>query len=203
MRSRWPIVLCLIILLLGFLYVQTAGATSPQPGTQEDPLVTRSYVERALQETTASLQEQITYLTAEIRSLEKRIASLEARYAPPVVLTIGSKKAMIGDRVVDLSVAPFTREGRTMLPFRFVGEALGAQVGWEQATKTVSFKLGEREVSLSIGSRVAQVNGEKVNLEIPPQLVQGTTMVPLRFVADSLGARVEWIPEKSQVITYP
>ena len=69
MKSRWPIILCFAILLLGFLYAQNAGASSPQPGTQEDPLVTKSYVDRAIQEATASLKEQIAYLAAEIQAL--------------------------------------------------------------------------------------------------------------------------------------
>lgn len=98
------------------------------------------------------------------------------------------------------AVAPQRIGGRVLIPLRAVVEALGAEVKWNAATQTVSGVKGEREFSLSIGSRAASVNGMSVNLDVPAQMFSGTTMVPLRFVAEALGAEVEWNAATQQVV---
>jgi hypothetical protein len=90
--------------------------------------------------------------------------------------------------------------GRVLIPLRAVVEALGAEVRWEAATQTVRGGRGERQFSLSIGSRSASVNGAPVTLDVPAQLMGGTTMVPLRFVAEALGAEVQWNAAAQQVV---
>ena len=98
------------------------------------------------------------------------------------------------------SVAPQRIGGRVLIPLRAVVEALGAEVKWNAATQTVTGRKGEREFSLPIGSRTASVNGSSVNLDVPAQMFSGTTMVPLRFVAEALGAEVEWNAAAQQVV---
>jgi hypothetical protein len=90
------------------------------------------------------------------------------------------------------NVAPSRFDGRVFIPLRAVVEALGADVRWEPATQTVHGSKGAREFSLPIGSRTAQVNGRSLNLDAPARLIAGNTLVPLRFVAEALGADVEW-----------
>jgi hypothetical protein len=79
-----------------------------------------------------------------------------------------------------------------MVPMRGVFEALNAKVEWDNATRTVTATKGDTTIKLTIGNKYAYVNGQKVALATEAIIVNGSTMVPLRFVAESLGAKVEW-----------
>jgi hypothetical protein len=116
----------------------------------------------------------------------------------PVAADIGVE--VNGRPVAFGAVAPQRIGGRVLIPLRAVVEALGAEVKWNAATQTVSGLKGEREFSLAIGSRNASVNGMSVSLDVPAQMFSGTTMVPLRFVAEALGAEVEWNAATQQVV---
>ncbi|WP_261130823.1 stalk domain-containing protein [Bacillus sp. Marseille-Q3570] len=83
-------------------------------------------------------------------------------------------------------------DNRTLVPLRGVFEKMGAEVKWDQSTYTVHITKDDTKISLKIGSKTATVNGTKVTLEVPAKLVNSHTMVPLRFVTESLGAEVEW-----------
>ena len=125
-----------------------------------------------------------------------------------ILLTIGKKTAYVNGQAVTLDVAPFIDKGRTFVPFRFIGESLGAQVGYTTDSSgkvaTVSYKLGSTAITLYIGSKNAVVNGKTVKLDVPPQIIQGRTVVPIRFVTESLGCQVEWDGEKQEIlIRYP
>ena len=100
--------------------------------------------------------------------------------------------AVNGQPVEFTSVGPQSIGGRVLIPLRAVVEALGAEVKWNAATQTVLGRKGDREFTLPIGSRTARVNGATVNLDVPAQILSGNTMVPLRFVAEALGADVNW-----------
>lgn len=88
--------------------------------------------------------------------------------------------------------APVINQGKTMVPLRSIFEALDAKVSWEQASQTVTAIKGGKSVKLAIGKKVAEINGTQVTLDVPAQLSQGTTFVPLRFVSEALGATVNW-----------
>jgi hypothetical protein len=113
-----------------------------------------------------------------------------------VLLSMTSGMAAIevelnGDPVA-LSVAPITVANRTMVPMRSIFEALGAGVQWTDSTQTVKATRGETIVELTIGETEATVNGHSVALDVPAMMHRGSTMVPLRFVSESLGADVRW-----------
>ncbi len=97
-----------------------------------------------------------------------------------------------GKPVSFTSARPAQISGRVFIPLRAVVESLGAEVKWDAATQTVRGSKGSQEFSLRIGDRAATVNGKEVTLDVPAQLIGGATMVPLRFVAEALGAEVEW-----------
>ena len=125
-----------------------------------------------------------------------------------ILLKIGSKNAYVNKQLVVLDVAPFIDSGRTFVPFRFVGESLGAQVGYTTDASgrvvTVTYKLGTTSIILYIGKREATVNGSTVYLDVAPQIIQGRTLIPLRFVTEALGCKVDWDGKKMEVlITYP
>lgn len=98
----------------------------------------------------------------------------------------------INGRALYLNVPPIQVQNRTMVPMRSVFEALGAQVDWDAATRTITMNKEATNVQLSIGQKNATVNGRTVLLDVPALIMRGTTMVPLRFVSEALGAQVSW-----------
>lgn len=93
-------------------------------------------------------------------------------------------------------------QGRTLAPLRAVGEALGATVLWSQENRQAILRKGSTTIVLTLGSSIAMVNGVETPLPdgIPANSLNykgqnGRTMVPLRFVAEQLGAQVEWVQE--------
>lgn len=84
------------------------------------------------------------------------------------------------------------KEGRSLVPFRAIGEALMAQVEWDESARKVTLTLGDKAVQLVIGDSTAYVNGNARTLDVPAMLVENRTMVPLRFISESLGASVQW-----------
>jgi len=83
-------------------------------------------------------------------------------------------------------------DGRVMVPLRGVLEQLGATVDWMNQTQTVVATKGDREIDLPIGSHTARISGRDVYLDAPARVIAGSTMVPLRFVGQALGADVAW-----------
>ena len=100
-----------------------------------------------------------------------------------------------GDRVNFPDTEPFIDDnGRTQVPVRFVSEALGAEVGWEGSTKTVTISQRDKEIKIVIGKKDYTINGEKNLMDTEALLKEDRTFVPVRFVSEGLGARVDWDP---------
>ncbi len=100
------------------------------------------------------------------------------------------KVTVNGDPVLFNGVGPQKVAGRVLVPLRGVMEKLGAFVGWDAPTRTVHAQKGNIDLSMQLGARTATVNGRTVNLDVPAQQISGTTMVPLRFMGEALGAEV-------------
>jgi len=90
------------------------------------------------------------------------------------------------------SVPPVNMNGRTLVPMRDIFEALGANVNYNPVTRGISATRGTTKVDLQIGNRMAMLNGRSMTLEQAPMIRRGSTLVPLRFVSESLGANVRW-----------
>ncbi|NPV88377.1 copper amine oxidase N-terminal domain-containing protein [Coprothermobacteraceae bacterium] len=126
--------------------------------------------------------------------------TLEVIFEPSqtnIVLHIGDKTFYVDGYPLSLDSPPIIKNGRTLLPIRAIVEALGGQVGWDANQKKVTVTLGSNRVELWIGKNTALVNGRQVmidatNPKVVPEIINGRTMLPLRFVAESLGCSVEW-----------
>ncbi|TFB14193.1 hypothetical protein E3U55_14180 [Filobacillus milosensis] len=90
--------------------------------------------------------------------------------------------------------------GRTLLPLRSIFEAVGAKVTWDNATKKVGATRGNITIGLQIDSTVATFNGASITLDTPPQIINSKTMVPVRFIAESVGADISW-DQENRIVT--
>ncbi|MGB9794670.1 MULTISPECIES: stalk domain-containing protein [Caldisericum] len=125
-----------------------------------------------------------------------------------ILLQIGNRIFTVnGDRRT-LDSPPIIKNNRTLLPIRAVVESLGGTVGWDGAEHKVTVALGSKTLELWIGKPIAKVNGrdtliDATNPNVVPEIVNSRTMLPLRFVAESLGADVQWDgTTKTITITY-
>lgn len=117
---------------------------------------------------------------------------------------VGQTVYLVNGETKYMDAAPIIRESRTLLPIRFAAEPLGAAVAWDGAERKVTVTLGDKVVNLWIGNPEAFVGGSPVpidpeNSRVRPLIHQNRTMLPLRFVAESLGAEVQWNPADRSV----
>lgn len=129
-----------------------------------------------------------------------------------IILSFTGKDALAADPIrvfVDDVMVQFpdqdpfiNSDNRTMVPARFVSEALGAAVEWNEETRQVIVKHKNRNILLTIGVRVAWVDSRQVSLDTAPSILGGRTMVPLRFVSECLGAEVVWDGDYQVVYIY-
>jgi hypothetical protein len=109
----------------------------------------------------------------------------------------------LNQEVLEFDVAPYIKDGRTMVPFRVIFEAMELEVSWNAANKTVYAKNDTTEIILGIGQSYSYVNGFRRSLDVPAEIINGRTFVPLRFVAENSGGQVNWNGETRTVyITY-
>ena len=105
-------------------------------------------------------------------------------------------------QVIPTDVSAYTENGRTMVPFRALLQWMGAQVNWDGKTHRIDALRNGLTVTLWVGRTEARVNGHARTLDVAPVVHLGRTFIPLRFVAQSLGARVEWDPQTWHVTIY-
>lgn len=117
-------------------------------------------------------------------------------------------KVYIDGKELDTEFPPYIVKGRTFVPIREITESLGAEVLWDGKTSSVDISLADNGIKLRIDSSVCYVNGEKIKLEknTIPKLTtfyepreEQKTMVPLRFISETLGYKVDFIDEDNKV----
>ncbi len=117
-------------------------------------------------------------------------------------MTLGKTEYTVNGETKVMDVAPIIRKDRTMLPVRYVAEALGASIGWDGSTSTATLTTADTEVRITVGAESAIVNGQTVTLDSPAFIESSRTYMPVRFVAEALGASVAWdAPTSTATIT--
>lgn len=100
---------------------------------------------------------------------------------------------MVNNAIIGFDVEPYIdKNDRLMVPYRAIGEALGAEVAWDESARSVRLTQKGKTVSLRIGETKALVNGEEKPMDTAAVIINNRTMVPLRFVSEFLGANVDW-----------
>ena len=103
----------------------------------------------------------------------------------------GYPKVLLDGKKLDFDVQPVIEEGCALVPMRGIATALGIEVNWDDKSQTISAKKDDTEIKIVIDGDAFK-NGEKVNLEVPAKIINGTTMVPLRFITESFDVEVAW-----------
>jgi len=122
------------------------------------------------------------------------------------VFTIGSTTYTVieQNQTVEktMDVAPYIKDGRTFLPLRYVANALGVDddnIIWDPVTKAVTIFKGDRIAQVTIGSKTMLVNGVTINMDVAPEITDGRTMLPIRWMGQALGATIDWDAEARSV----
>ncbi|MEW6698136.1 MAG: M6 family metalloprotease domain-containing protein [Bacillota bacterium] len=112
-----------------------------------------------------------------------------------ILLNLNNAEAQINNYKYSLDARPYLDHttARTMVPVRFISEALGCKVDWDEAGKRVEISKGNNLLVLTLGSKEVLVNGKRLVMDCAPvTLPPGRTFVPLRFISETLGASVDY-----------
>ncbi len=122
-------------------------------------------------------------------------------FLPPVLAQEQARETLvlIDNLPVSFDVQPVIQNGRTLVPFRAIAEALNISVNWDGAAQTVEATDGITRVILQIGSKNASKNGAAISLDVPPVILDGRTLIPLRFFSEAFNCDVLWDPDTYRV----
>lgn len=114
-----------------------------------------------------------------------------ANYTTPTIV--------IDSRTIDSDTAPFIVDGTTLVPLRVISENMGASVDWNGETRQVTVTKGNTNIKLGIDDNLAYVNGDALTIALAPRIENNRTMVPLRFIGETLDCEVGWDAETKTV----
>ena len=106
----------------------------------------------------------------------------------------------IDGTVIRTEVPPTVIGGRTMVPVRDIFEACGANVTWDPATKKITGSKGGKNVVMQVGSNKLYMNSSVATMDCTPVIIEGRTLAPARYVAESFGGIVDWNAEDKVVM---
>lgn len=183
--------------------------------TEKDAKVTINGTDVAVNPSDYTFSYSLSLATAGLNSIQivavdlagnQTTLGIPVNYVPKttIVLQVGNLNGIVNDKTVKLDAAPKIINNRTLVPLRFIAEAFGANVQWEPVFKLVIIQLNNIQLVLQIGTSYASVGGRKNTLDSAPIIDKGTTLVPIRFIAEALNSSVEWDSNtKTVTIVYP
>ncbi len=140
-----------------------------------------------------SMKEGITAINASLDGMATKInvevISVKELNSIPLEPQISVK---INGMVQIYDQPPVIRHDRTLVPLRGIFEALGASVIWDSNSQTITAIKDDTLIKMKIGNSTALKNGSEIFLDVPAELINDRTMVPVRFISEALGAKVDW-----------
>jgi hypothetical protein len=118
--------------------------------------------------------------------------SVSAGLVPTVSAQTNGIPVILDGKELSFDVPPSIIQDRVVVPVRAILEALGAHVAWDGSTRTVYANKGKLDLKIPIGSLTVYKNGIPIHLDVPAVIIQGRTLVPVRFVSEALGEKVSW-----------
>ncbi|GGA13072.1 hypothetical protein GCM10008018_67570 [Paenibacillus marchantiophytorum] len=121
-----------------------------------------------------------------------------------IQLTINDVTATVNGQKMTLSAPPVLLNNTTMVPLRFIADALKTDLTWNTEDQSIALKYADHSIILSIDSRIVSIDNQSKTLEQPAVIMNSTTLVPLRFIAESFNQTVAYNNQtKSIIITTP
>lgn len=117
-----------------------------------------------------------------------------------IQLQIGSTLMSQNGAQLTMDTAPILINDRTMVPIRFVSEALGAQVEWVAQRQTAVIAYNGIVLEVPIDQPYLIIQGQQQEIDVASQLVNDRTMVPLRAISEGMGRLVEYLPETQTIV---
>ena len=187
--NRWARVFCSVLLVLftAFAVSPVFSPTQALPGDATDPIITKLWVDNALEEIFSPIQSALD-------DLERRLEKMRR-----VTLFIDSPQAYVNGVSHNLDVAPRLINGYTFLPVRFLGEALSVDITWDNDTQSVVCRRDALTVILPVGGEKALVNGVEYELPAAPVMENGRVLVPVRFISEVFGCNVQWEDSQKKI----
>jgi len=105
----------------------------------------------------------------------------------------------IDDTTIFFDVQPIIKNNRTLVPFRALAEALDVNVNWNNSAQEIIASNTSTIINLRIGNKMALKNNEAIPLDMEPILLNGRTLVPLRFFSEAFGCDVSWAPLANKI----
>lgn len=121
------------------------------------------------------------------------VTTRAADYDLRVVMQINNRNILLNNRTITNDVAPVIVDNRTMVPIRVITETLGGTAHWNANTRTVTLNMDGKTLTMTIGQTIS-------GFDAAPIILNDRTYVPVRYVAERLGASVEWVGESQQII---
>lgn len=170
-------------------------------GTAGDTATTQARI-RELEQQKDALQLEIRTKREAIRSsLRNLYTQNEWTNLGALISTLNSRQGtsalspdsiLISGQAVKFDAPPVIIQGRVLIPVRSVTTALGASVLWNDSEQKVTISRNGTSLEFEIGDDSMKVNGKSVHLDVPAQIVNGRTVVPLRALVEHLGLMAEW-----------
>lgn len=138
-----------------------------------------------------------TYLLKELEMLKKRIEEIQLQYKDLKILPV---EAIISNKAnFKFDMPPVIKGGRTLIPVRAITEGFGAEVEWNQEERKVIISKDGKKIELWIGLTEVKVDGKTIQLDTMPEIMNSRTVVPLRFIAETLNLKVEYHAEDETI----
>lgn len=132
-----------------------------------------------------------------VTTITAQDAYTEADGGTIVSLLVGYPNAIVGDKKVQIDsanpdVVPVVIDDRTLVPVRFISESFGATVAWDSDSKTITVVLAETTIQMVLDSKDYTINSQPMTMDVPAQVMNDRTIIPLRAMVEGLGKYVFW-----------
>ncbi|MGE7948558.1 copper amine oxidase N-terminal domain-containing protein [Lysinibacillus sp. NPDC093688] len=135
--------------------------------------------------------------TAQAANLSKQYFDItENDLKNSIIMSPQSSKAFIDGNMVS-AVQPIVKDGRTLVPLRFISEGFGAKVDFNAKSNTITIKHSGKSIALKIGDKALAVNGKHIQMDVAANLYHNSTYIPLRYIGEAFDKKVVYLKNEN------